>query len=437
MQTQLFGSWSNDACCCHHDLCSVVVLKVFVFGSPLSRTGRPITGFVRPGTQASRPKTMEQALKTGRTSTAARPMTNAAARNIRLGTASMLADDPTIFIDTSKLNLKKYAAKPQVAKILFRYLFHVENDTIKALDLAAAASKACRFEDWWWKAMLGGCYYRLGMHRDAEKQFKSSIVSQPMVFTTHLLAKVYIRLDKPTSAIDCYKDGLDANPTDTSLMAAMARIHEGVGDLNKSIAQYKTVLKCDSTNAEAIASLAANYFYNDQPESALLLYRRLLQMGVMASELFNNLGLSCFFAQQYDMAINCFERALVKANDDTMGDIWYNISHVAIGLGDVGLGYQCLKLAVTCDPKHAEAFVNLGVLEHRLQKHSQAKAHYQTAASNADNLYEAQFNLALLAQTSGDIQTTYNAVRAALEAFPEHKNSKTLLEEVKNLLSSV
>ena len=27
---------------------------------------------------------------------------------------------------------------------------------------------------------------------------------------------------------------------------------------------------------------------------------------------------------------------------------------MSIGLGDIGLGYQCLKLAVTCDPSHAE-----------------------------------------------------------------------------------
>lgn len=53
-------------------------------------------------------------------------------------------------------------------------------------------------------------------------------------------------------------------------------------------------------------------------------------MGVYNSEIFNNLGLCCFFAQQYDMALSCFERALSMANEENMPDIWYNISHVAI-----------------------------------------------------------------------------------------------------------
>lgn len=57
---------------------------------------------------------------------------------------------------------------------------------------------------------------------------------------------------------------------------------------------------------------------------------RLLQMGVYNAELFTNLGLCCFFAQQYDMTLNCFERALALASDENMADVWYNVGHVAV-----------------------------------------------------------------------------------------------------------
>ena len=59
-------------------------------------------------------------------------------------------------------------------------------------------------------------------------------------------------------------------------------------------------------------------------------YRRLLQMGVYNAELFNNLGLCCFYAQQYDMTLTCFERALSLADEVTLSDVWYNIGHVAL-----------------------------------------------------------------------------------------------------------
>lgn len=53
-------------------------------------------------------------------------------------------------------------------------------------------------------------------------------------------------------------------------------------------------------------------------------------MGIYNAELFNNLGLCCFYAQQFDMTIPCFERALSLAKDEDVADVWYNISHIAI-----------------------------------------------------------------------------------------------------------
>ena len=108
-----------------------------------------------------------------------------------------------------------------------------------------------------------------------------------------------------------------------------------MGDLNESIKFYREVLQSDSTNVEAIACLATNYFYNDQPEVALKFFRRLLQMGVYNSELFNNIGLCCFYAQQYDLIFSCFERALsLCSNDIQRADVWYNLDHIALGVGD-------------------------------------------------------------------------------------------------------
>jgi len=68
------------------------------------------------------------------------------------------------------------------------------------------------------------------------------------------------------------------------------------------------------------------YWFNHvfpQPESSIRYYRRLIQMGVSNSELWNNIGLCCFYAAQYDMSLGCFERALGMANDDVMADIWW------------------------------------------------------------------------------------------------------------------
>eukprot|EP00042_Codosiga_hollandica_P043094 m.404376 g.404376 ORF g.404376 m.404376 type:complete len:503 (+) comp56475_c0_seq18:50-1558(+) len=406
---------------------------------PLSKSGRPITGFARPGTQSARPSTVEGAIRTPRTALAtARPVTTASGRFVRLGTASMASGVSDVFIDTSKLDLRKYAGRPSLCKALFRYLLHVANDTLKALELAAIATEQSQFQEWWWKTSLGICYYRLGMYRDAEKQFLSSLRSQPMIVTTLLLSKVYIRLDQPQNAIQCYTEGLEKFPTETQFMAGIARVYEGIGDLTVAVQHYKKLLTCDSTNVEGIASLAANCFYSDQPEYALIYYRRLLQVGVSSAELFNNLALCCFYAQQYDMTLGSFERALALAqSNEALADIWYNISIVTMAVGDVGICYQALKLALSYDNTHAEAFNNLGVLEYRKANLDQARAHFQSAIQASPQMHESHYNYAILSFSKGDFQQCFQEATTAKKSFEEHVDSRNLIDQLQRMFHTL
>jgi tetratricopeptide repeat protein 8 len=76
------------------------------------------------------------------------------------------------------------------------------------------------------------------------------------------------------------------------------------------------------------------------------------------------------------MALTCYERALSLSDDTNVADIWYNVGHVAIGIGDLGLSYQAFKISVSCNPNHAESYNNLGVLELRKGNVEQAKSNF-------------------------------------------------------------
>ncbi|XP_061853884.1 tetratricopeptide repeat protein 8 isoform X1 [Colius striatus] len=399
---------------------------------PVTQSGRPITGFVRPSTQSGRPSTMEQAIKTPRTALTARPITSASGRYVRLGTASMLTNPDGPFINLSRLNLAKYAQKPKLAKALFEYIFHHENDVKNALDLAALATEHARFKDWWWKVQIGKCCYRLGLYREAEKQFKSALKQQDMVDTILYLAKVYLRLDQPVTALNVFKQGLDRFPGEVALICGIARIYEEMNDISSAAEYYKDVLKQDNTHVEAIACIGSNHFYSDQPEIALRFYRRLLQMGVYNCQLFNNLGLCCFYAQQYDMTLSSFERALFLAeNQEETADVWYNLGHVAVGIGDLNLADQCFRLTLVNNNNYAEAYNNLAVLEMQKGRTEQARALLQTASSLAPHMYEPHFNFAILSEKVGDLQRSYTAALKSEAAFPGHVDTQQLIKQLK------
>jgi tetratricopeptide repeat protein 8 len=65
-------------------------------------------------------------------------------------------------IDVDKLNISKYARHTGLAMVLVDYLLYVEHNTRKALELCAEATQVEGFKNWWWKARLGKCYFKLG-----------------------------------------------------------------------------------------------------------------------------------------------------------------------------------------------------------------------------------------------------------------------------------
>ncbi|KAK5645469.1 hypothetical protein RI129_006769 [Pyrocoelia pectoralis] len=365
-------------------------LEAALTARPRTSTGRPITGINRPGTQM-RPGTSIERLKT------ARPLTGQSVRAIRLGTAAMYSHRDGPFIQVSRLNLIKYGKDPCLSKPLFEYLFYHEGDVRNAMELAVQATQANRFEDWWWKVQLAKCYNALNLVRDGEQQLRSALRQHTHIETFIRLIRIYLRLDQPLSALEICKAGLTTFPNDVSISTEVARLYEGLGDVQLSVKHYRNIVIEDAMNTEAIACIGVYHFYSNQPEFALRHYRRILAMGVHSAELYNNLGLCCLYSQQLDLTMACFQRALDLAIDPLIkAEVWYNLSHVAIAAGDVELAIQCLSICLVMDSTHAPAFNNLAILQYKLGRTNLAKAYFNTAKNLQPSLFEPQKNLEYL-----------------------------------------
>jgi tetratricopeptide repeat protein 8 len=70
----------------------------------------------------------------------------------------------------------------------------------------------------------------------------------------------------------------------------------------------------------------------------------------------------------------------------------YNIGHIGISLGDLGLAYQAFKVAVSIDPTHGEALNNIAVLEMRRQKFEVAKSCLATSCDVTSHIFEPFYN---------------------------------------------
>ncbi|XP_058826413.1 tetratricopeptide repeat protein 8 [Topomyia yanbarensis] len=360
---------------------------------PRTGTGRPITGISRPGTLSlQRPGSTlgnKSALKTARTA--------GSARNMRLGSASMFAvGDPTgPLFHISRLHPDKYAEKDSISKPLFQYLYYHEGEIRKAMALCDAVLSTKRSAaGWWWNTQKARCLITTGSPREAEQFLRTALNELYHPDTVLLLARIYIKIDQPTAALEICKSALEKLPNDITILTQQARVLELVGNLTASVRRYRQISQLDSMNTEALACIAVSYFYGNQPETALLYYRRILSMGAHSAELYCNIGLCCLYGGQLDLVFPCFQRAIRMATSaDLKPDVWYNLSFVALTTGDVHLARRCLRLCIATNGSHGPALNNMAVMVARQKQFAKAKSYLMSAKVALPNCDEILNNL--------------------------------------------
>ncbi|CAH8446675.1 unnamed protein product [Schistosoma intercalatum] len=411
---------------------------------PSNLTSRPLTGVYNTNSTETYKNSIETVIRN-----TSRPITAHYNKCQRKRTTAQLSEEP---VHISRLNLAKYTQNLEVACSLFEYLFYVAKEYREALNLtnlicstnnkaSNQVSKLLYNEpvevNWWWYLQQARCLYCLGLKREAECSVSQSLELNPSIEAYTLQAFVAIQLDQPVRALGIYDKGLERFPHDIDLLTGKARIYQKLSNASQSVALYKEITQIDDMNVESLASIAMHYFYEDEPEVSLKYYRRILQYGYESTELYNNLGLCTFYTQQYDLCLSFFNQAIALSDTTNLADIYYNLGHIAINIGELQMAYHCLYLSIMNDNNHAEAYNNLGVLEQKCGNIDMAKELYKTSCQLTFDLFEPHHNLAFLTETLGELQTSYNLTKYSLNLFPNHKDLQNLLFRLKEHFTSI
>ncbi|KAJ3024444.1 UNVERIFIED_CONTAM: Tetratricopeptide repeat protein 8 [Siphonaria sp. JEL0065] len=359
-------------------------------------TARVSTGYIRPMT-AARSGTNSTMIpnSSNRISTSSGHIMSSSGRMVRLGTASFVSGaEPGVFINVDRLDLKCFATKPVLSRTLFEYIFTCLGNIPKALELASNANTATGNTDWWWKLQASKCSIKLQLYREAEKQLKESLELQDMLLTRMYLAKVYLQLDQPNLALKVYDAASKQYPDSSMSHISKARVYDLLHDTEKASRLYK---------AQGMADIV--------------------------------LGLCAFYSQQFNSALPCFEHALeLSTNDATTADVWFNISHVAINVGDFELAQNSLKLAVSFNPSHGEAWNNLAIIEYQmLGDEATTESHLKTSQRVDESIHASSYNLAVLALARGDMEASFENAQKSLQ----RSNDDTLTTELVNKLNEM
>ena len=303
------------------------------------------------------------------------------------------------------------------------------------MELASEAVKAAKTEDWWWKERLGKCYYQIGMYRDSEKHLITSYQQQPTINSYYLLSQIYIKLDQPMNTISILKKAITIFPKEPTFFIALGRVYELLNDEQESFNNYKEALNIENNNIEAVACIANHYFYEDSPEISLRFFKRLMDLGVNNPELWNNIAVCLFTNSQFDLFYPCVQKALSMTDDPViLSEVWYNISQMAMMMGEKDMLYRALKISLSYDSTNAEALNNMGIIYIKKGKVDTALYYFKLSMKENPYLFECHYNYAINAYKVGKYEESYEIVKKALEIYPSHADCKKLSAILKNIL---
>ena len=184
-----------------------------------------------------------------------------------------------------------------------------------------------------------------------------------------------------------------------------------------------------------MACIANHYYYEDCPEMALRFYKRLMDLGVNTTELWNNISVCLFTNSQFDLFYPCIQKALLLTEDSViLSDIWYNIAQIAMMMGEKDSVMRALSISLSYDGTNAEALNNMGIVELRKKNVEAALYNFKLAMKENPYLFEPHFNYAVNAYKTGKYQESFEVARKAHEIYPEHSETKKLLDVLNKLL---
>ena len=281
----------------------------------------------------------------------------------------------------------------------------------------------------WWKLQLAKTLLRLNKFQESETLFRELLQdsSSKDLQLTLWLGRLYSTAGKYGKAEKCLTEALNVDPNSKQLRLVLAQVMEERGKWENSSSILERVISLDPTDPEALSLLAANYFYDEQPELSKVCYERMLDLGhSYSSAVWNNYGLCKFYCGDLDAVHGCFEEALDVATDNIeRADVWFNMSHVAIRCGDLEWARGCLRLTVHYDPTHAEAYNNMAVIGNI--PHQTLHGLLELSMKHGPNLFEPFYNAALLDSHQGRLESALKYARMAQNNFPVHFDKSAFL----------
>ncbi|XP_074758194.1 protein O-mannosyl-transferase TMTC1 isoform X1 [Athene noctua] len=268
--------------------------------------------------------------------------------------------------------------------------------------------------------------------KEAEEVYKAGIENCPESSDLHNNYGVFlVDTGAPEKAVSHYRQAIHLSPAHHVAMVNLGRLHRSLGQNKEAEAWYKRALKV-SRKAEILSPLGALYYNTGRYEEALQVYREaaslqpsnkeirlalaqvLAMMGQtkeaekMTNHILNEDAeclecyrlLSAIYSKQehYAKALEAIEKALqLKPKDPkVISELFFTKGNQLREQNLLDKAFESYKRAVELNPDQAQAWMNMGGIEHIKGSYVTARGYYEKALQLVPNSKLLKENLAKL-----------------------------------------
>ncbi|KAM6292602.1 protein O-mannosyl-transferase TMTC1 [Porphyrio hochstetteri] len=268
--------------------------------------------------------------------------------------------------------------------------------------------------------------------KEAEEVYKTGIENCPESSDLHNNYGVFlVDTGAPEKAVSHYRQAIHLSPTHHVAMVNLGRLHRSLGQNKEAEVWYKRALKV-SRKAEILSPLGALYYNTGRYEEALHVYREaaslqpsdkeirlalaqvLAMMGRTeeAEKITNHILnedeeclecyrlLSAIYSKQehYSKALEAIEKALQLNPKDpkVISELFFTKGNQLREQNLLDKAFESYKRAVELNPDQAQAWMNMGGIEHIKGSYVTARGYYEKALQLVPNSKLLKENLAKL-----------------------------------------
>jgi tetratricopeptide (TPR) repeat protein len=217
-----------------------------------------------------------------------------------------------------------------------------------------------------------------GRYKDLMERYHNRFIrSNPSAGSYFNLGWLYQEAGNRGEAVAAYKRALELDPNNSDALYNLANLYKDEGDMKRAVEFYEKTIKADPKKVPAYLNLGNIFGRAGDYEKAKGYYRRAIAVAPDNARAYFNLAYAESFTGHLTAAADLYKKVI--ALEPFNAEAHYNLGNIYINLNLFDNAVAAFGDAITADPQHVGALVNLSVLSFQAGDLESALQYYDRA----------------------------------------------------------